>query len=87
MAAQCDAIVEWGIPDPSKLARLRGITQPTLVLAGRHDRVCPVEAAELMAAKILHAELVVFEQSGHMMFVEEPDRYVEVVDEFLRRHR
>ncbi|HMC37675.1 MAG TPA: alpha/beta fold hydrolase [Actinomycetota bacterium] len=67
--------------------RLGEITQPTLVLAGRHDRVCPVEAAELMAAKILHAELVVFEQSGHMMFVEEPDRYVEVVDEFLRRHR
>ena len=67
--------------------RLGEITQPTLVLAGRHDRVCPVEAAELMAAKILHAELVVFEHSGHMMFVEEPDRYVEVVDEFLRRHR
>ena len=67
--------------------RLGEITQPTLVLAGRHDRVCPVEAAELMAAKILHAELVIFEQSGHMMFVEEPDWYVEVVDEFLRRHR
>ena len=28
--AQMDAITEWGIPDPSQLSRLAGITQPVL---------------------------------------------------------
>jgi pimeloyl-ACP methyl ester carboxylesterase len=32
--AQYDAITEWGIPDPSRLNRLAGITQPVLVTAG-----------------------------------------------------
>jgi proline-specific peptidase len=65
--------------------RLGEIPQPVLVLAGRHDRTCPVEASELMAAKIPTAELVVFEQSGHMTFVEEPERFIDAVDNFLRR--
>jgi pimeloyl-ACP methyl ester carboxylesterase len=32
-----------------------------------------------------HAELVVFERSGHMTYVEENERYVEVVRAFLER--
>ena len=59
--------------------RLGEIPQPVLVLAGRHDRTCPVEAAEATAAGIPNAELVVFEDSGHMTFVEENARYLEVV--------
>ena len=35
--AQYDAVVEWGIPDSSKLARLAGIRQPTLVANGDTD--------------------------------------------------
>jgi proline iminopeptidase len=66
--------------------RLGEITQPVLVLAGRHDRACSIEAAEAMAGGIAHAELVVFEKSGHMTFVEEPALYVAVVRDFLRRH-
>src|SRR5207249_1964159 len=41
--------------------RLGDITQPVLVLAGRHDRTCVPEASEAMANGIPHAELVVFE--------------------------
>jgi proline-specific peptidase len=63
--------------------RLSEIPQPVLVLAGRHDRTCPVAAAEVMAAGIPSSELVVFEQSGHMTFVEENERYLRVVREFL----
>lgn len=64
--------------------RLGEITEPVLVLAGRHDRTCPPEASELMAAAIPTAELVVFESSGHMPFVEEPEAYLEAVRRFLR---
>ena len=63
--------------------RLSSIPQPVLVLAGRHDRTCSVEGAELMAEKIPNAQLVVFERSAHMTFVEEPEAYLDSVDAFL----
>ncbi len=66
--------------------RLGEIGHPVLVLAGRLDRTCPPEAAELMAAGIPGAELRVFEHSGHMTFVEEQDAYLETVRDFLERH-
>lgn len=65
--------------------RLASVTQPTLVLAGRLDRTCSVEASEATAAGIPNAELVIFEQSGHMTFVEENERYIQVVRDFLDR--
>ncbi len=66
--------------------RLGEISHPVLVLAGRLDRTCPPGAAELMAAGIPGAELRVFEDSGHMTFVEERDAYVDTVRDFLDRH-
>ena len=63
---------------------LGDVTQPVLVLAGRHDRVCSVEAAQAIVGGVRHGELVVFEFSGHMTFVEENDAYVHAVREFLR---
>jgi proline iminopeptidase len=65
--------------------RLAAVTQPVLVLAGRKDRTCSVAAAEATAAAIPGAELVVFEHSGHMTFVEENERYLSVVGDFLAR--
>jgi pimeloyl-ACP methyl ester carboxylesterase len=64
-------------------ARLGEIAQPVLVLSGRYDRVCPAEAGEFMAEQISDAELVVFEESAHMSFVEEPQRFQEAVVDFL----
>ncbi len=64
--------------------RLGRVSQPTLVLAGRHDRVCSVPAAEAIAAGIPNSVLVVFENSGHMTFVEENASYVAVVGQFLK---
>ncbi len=64
--------------------RLGGVTQPVLVLAGRHDRVCPVAASELTARLLPDARLRIFEASAHMMFVEEPEVYLDEVRGFLR---
>ena len=65
--------------------RLAALTHPALVLAGRHDRTCPVGASEELAAQLPNAQLVVFEDSAHMMFVEEPERYLTTVRQFLDR--
>jgi proline iminopeptidase len=66
--------------------RLGDVTQPVLVLAGRHDRTCSVEAAQAIAEGVPQAELVVFESSGHMTFVEENEAYIRTVRDFLKRH-
>ena len=65
--------------------RLGGVTHPVLVLAGRHDRACPVTAAEAIAGGIPSAELRVFENSAHMMFIEEQAAYVAAIEDFLKR--
>ncbi|MEO8687948.1 MAG: alpha/beta fold hydrolase [Solirubrobacteraceae bacterium] len=64
--------------------RLAAIPQPTLVLAGRHDRVCVVAAGEAIAAGIPGAELVVFEHSGHLTYAEENEAYLAAVRSFLQ---
>lgn len=65
-------------------SRLGEITTPTLVLSGRHDEATPL-IAETVQRGIPGAEWVLFEESSHMPHVEETERYLEVVDEFLTR--
>jgi len=65
--------------------RLGDVTHPVLVLSGRYDRTCPVGAGEEMAKLLPDAELVVFEDSAHMLFVEENARYITAVRQFLDR--
>ena len=67
--------------------RLAGVRRPVLVLAGRHDRTCVVEGARIMAEGIPTGQLVVFEQSGHMSYIEETDLYLDEVGSFLERCR
>ncbi len=66
--------------------RLKNVTQPVLVCTGRHDRACTVEASEAMAKGLPKAELVIFEKSGHMTFVEENELYLDKVRDFLQRN-
>ncbi|HET7010382.1 MAG TPA: alpha/beta fold hydrolase [Anaerolineales bacterium] len=66
--------------------RLGRVTQPVLVLVGAHDRVSSLAACRSIAEGVEQGEMVVFDNSGHMTFVEENPRYLEVVADFLRRH-
>ncbi len=63
--------------------RLGEVSSPVLVLAGRHDRTCPVAAAEAIAAGVPDGRLMIFERSAHMAFVEEQDAWVTAVSSFL----
>ncbi|WP_263385296.1 alpha/beta fold hydrolase [Granulicella arctica] len=57
---------------------------PTLVLTGRYDmNVAPLTAWKLYKA-IPGAKFGVFEKSGHLPSYEEPDKYVQVVGDFLK---
>jgi L-proline amide hydrolase len=63
--------------------RLREIDAPTLVVRGRYDMCTEPIAAELVKG-IPGAHEVVLEHSSHTPVLEETDRYLEVVGEFLR---
>ena len=66
--------------------RLAGVEHPVLVMVGRHDRTTSPAAAEAMASGIPGAELFVFEDSGHMTFIEDNAGYLTAVGDFLGRH-
>ena len=62
---------------------LRTLTMPTLVLTGRYDiNVAPSTAWKIHQA-IPGSGWAVFEHSGHLPYFEEPERFVQVVGEFL----
>ncbi len=49
------------------------ITAPTLILAGRHDWICPPEFSEEIHALIPGSTLRIFEDSSHSIRADEPD--------------
>ncbi|TMA69990.1 MAG: alpha/beta fold hydrolase [Deltaproteobacteria bacterium] len=64
---------------------LRTLDVPTAVLHGRHDRLLPLAGGEAIAKGIRGARLVVFEESGHAPFLEEPDAFNTALGELLAR--
>jgi 3-oxoadipate enol-lactonase len=63
--------------------RLGAIRAPTLVVHGTEDVVVDPANADLLAARISDARVERFEGCGHLLFWEEPARFVDVVGEFL----
>jgi pimeloyl-ACP methyl ester carboxylesterase len=70
--------------DRDVTARLAEIQVPALVTGGRHDEARPAHLA-VLAEGLRHAELVIFENSSHMAFIEEREAYIRVVEAFLGR--
>ncbi len=70
---------DWDVTD-----RLQEIHVPALVTGGRYDEARPAHVA-VLADQIPQAELVIFENSSHMAFLEERQRYIRVVEDFLAR--
>jgi proline iminopeptidase len=62
---------------------LANITAPTLILAGRHDWICPPELAQEIRALIPHAELRIFENSAHTIGGDEPQQLMDAIAGFL----
>jgi len=71
---------DWDITD-----RLSEITLPALLLSGRHDEATPTIMGKLREG-INGAEWVLFEDSSHMSHVEEEERWMSVVNDWLARH-
>jgi proline iminopeptidase len=57
--------------------------QPTLVITGRFDMNVAPSVAYKIHKMIPNSQFVVFEQSGHLPFFEEPEIFVQTVARFL----
>lgn len=64
---------------------LNSIAVPTLVLAGRRDRLTTSKASEYIANAIEGSEMVVFEDAGHVAMLERCFDFNLVLDSFLER--
>ncbi|MBW2647862.1 MAG: alpha/beta fold hydrolase [Deltaproteobacteria bacterium] len=67
------------------IPRLGEIHIPTLILVGRHDFVCPPIQAHIMHEGIDNSELVIFEKSGHLPYIEEADAFFKTVRDWIKR--
>jgi 3-oxoadipate enol-lactonase len=65
------------------LGMQRHIVQPTLIIQGTADQVVNPHNARVLAALIPHASVEFFDGAGHLVHWEEPQRFVQVVTEFL----
>jgi proline iminopeptidase len=68
--------------------QLNRIESPTLVSVGELDPVTPVAAAEeiVAALPVGVASLEVVEAAGHFTWMDAPDRYWPIINEFIRAH-
>lgn len=81
--AQYDAIVEWGIPDESRLNRLAGIVQPVLVANGANDMMIPTVNSRLLADHLPNARLRIYPDAAHGFLFQYPEQFADLVTEFL----
>src|SRR3954447_20163824 len=74
------SIKDWQVKD-----RLGEIDLPTLPASGRYDEATPA-LQETLREGIPACEWTLFEESSHMPFVEERQRYMQVVGDWLAKH-
>ena len=69
-----------------RAAPIEKISVPTLVMAGEEDTVYPPELAREMARRIPGAQLLMFEGTGHLANLEQPERFNRALLDFLLQH-
>ena len=70
---------------PDARAVLHDLALPTLLVWGRDEKLIPLAAGEWMRQHVPGSELIVFERSGHCPMLEEPERFNELVIDFVAR--
>ncbi len=63
---------------------LPSLNAPTLIVAGRQDGLIPVSESEAMAQTIPDSRLRILEEAGHLVPLEEPAEFQNILDQFLR---
>jgi proline iminopeptidase len=62
---------------------LGAIRAKVLIMVGRHDYICPVALSERLHEGIPESSLVIFEESGHLPWLEESNAFFAELERFL----
>ena len=57
---------------------------PVLILHGQHDAL-PLKISQKIQSSIPHSQLILFEKSGHFIFIEEPEKFREALATVIRQ--
>jgi proline iminopeptidase len=77
-------VIDGNLKSVEYVDRLQTIKVPTLIDCGDHDECAP-SLSEEMHQRIPGSKLVIFPESGHMTFVDQPDLFIKTIDEFLHQ--
>ncbi|MCK9519351.1 MAG: alpha/beta hydrolase [Dehalococcoidia bacterium] len=73
----------WPIPDKGLKKRIHRVKAPTLILWGKQDKLIAPAYGPVFVSKIRQSQLVEIDGAGHMLPVEQTDKYVAEVTGFL----
>jgi pimeloyl-ACP methyl ester carboxylesterase len=65
------------------LGRQRRITHPTLIVQGTADQIVDPGNASVLAGLLPDASVQHFDGAGHLLYWEQPKRFMRVVTDFL----
>ena len=78
------AVIDVGGQSVTAVGRLEQANAvPTLVVWGSHDRIIPAWHALSAQRSIQNCRVEVFERAGHFPHLEDPDRFAELLREFI----
>jgi pimeloyl-ACP methyl ester carboxylesterase len=76
-------LTKW--PAYSSIERLAEIKAPALVLVGDRDNANILGIADILAAKIVRAQKIVYRETGHHLNLERPGKFNKNVLKFLKK--
>jgi pimeloyl-ACP methyl ester carboxylesterase len=79
----CTTKFAWPIADHGLGRRLHRIRVPTLLVWGRDDALVPVAYAAEFGSRIADSRVVVIDDCGHVLQVDQPERTWTAISEFL----
>lgn len=80
----CNYTFKYLMPHYDIRPELAKVSTKTLIVAGRHDWITPVTQSEEIHRLIPDSKLVIFEESGHMPFIEEQTKFISTLQSFLQ---
>ncbi|MDP4292235.1 MAG: proline iminopeptidase-family hydrolase, partial [Bacteroidota bacterium] len=75
-------VIDGNLKSVEYAGRLSSLTVPTLITVGDHDECAPSISKE-MHQRITGSKLVIFPNSGHMTFVDQPNLFISTINDFL----
>jgi pimeloyl-ACP methyl ester carboxylesterase len=83
--SQFAAVLSWAQPNANALEEIKEIKNEVLIVHGENDLPVSVQNAQNMAQNLDHAELVIFQDSGHASFFQNHDAFVTKAIQFLNK--